>query len=81
MRTDRDDNQEALDTGHEGLVLDTEFGKLKYKPVFDEEYTIIDIVEGKEGERLRQMWKEFSVQLKQNSNKSRKRLLLTTISQ
>ena len=37
----------AVGKGYEGLVLHTNKGVLKYKPVHDEEYTIIGYTEGK----------------------------------
>lgn len=37
----------AVGNGYEGLVLETEFGLLKYKPFYDEEFEITGFVEGK----------------------------------
>jgi hypothetical protein len=39
--------EEALSSGYEGLVIHSGGEMYKYKPVLDEEYTILDIIEGK----------------------------------
>lgn len=39
--------ESVVNDGDEGLILHTDIGIFKYKPFFDEEYEILDVIEGK----------------------------------